>query len=100
MVPALEDAVLRSTPALAVDEDVAEGGETEAAGAVAEAGGVPAVTAGLVVAGAVPVPPPQAVNAAERARMARPAPRLCFMGCSLAWPGIGSPDTNPYDVAG
>jgi hypothetical protein len=86
MVPALVEAVLRSTPALAV-VDVAEGGDTEAAGAVAEVAGAPVVTAGLV-AGAVPVPPAQAVSTAAKARMARPAPGWCFMGCSLAGPGV------------
>src|SRR5690349_427781 len=84
IVPALEDAVLRSTPALAVD--VADD-DTEPAGAVAEAAGAPPVTAGLLAAGVVP-PPPHPVRAADRARIARPAPNTrCFMVAPLVVPG-------------
>nr|BFE44157.1 hypothetical protein GCM10017547_20500 [Pseudarthrobacter oxydans] len=101
MSPALEEAVLRSTAALAGGADVADGGVTDAAGAVAEAGGEPSVTAGLVVAGAVPGLPPQAASAAERARTASPAPTLSFMALLLAGgPGVGPPDANPYDAPG
>src|SRR5215217_4356329 len=101
MLPALEDAVLRSTPALAVEDDMAEGGDTEAAGAVAEAAGVPAVTAGLVAAGAVPLPPAHPVRAAVRAKTARPAPNTCcFMGCSFGSARRRSPDADQYDAPG
>jgi hypothetical protein len=66
MLPADEDAVLRSTAALAVDDAAAD--------EVALEPDVPAVP-GLVAAGVVPVLLPQPERAAARARMARPAPR-------------------------
>jgi hypothetical protein len=100
MLPALEDAVFKSTPALAVEDDVADGGDTEAAGAVAEAMGEPGVTAGLVAAGVLP-PPPHPLRAAERARIARPAPNTCrFMGCSFCGARRLSSDANHYDAPG
>jgi len=82
MLPADEDAVLRSTAAPAwVDDAEAEAvpDKETVADAVLEA-----PVAGLVADGVVPVLLPQPVRAAARARMARPGPTWCFMMCSLA----------------
>jgi hypothetical protein len=94
MFPALEDAVLRSTAALAVDVDV------DVAEGEAEAEGELPAAAGLVAAGVVPPPPAHPVSAAVRARMARPAPICFFMGCSFAGARRRSPNANQYDARG
>src|SRR6478736_1112339 len=112
MLPAAEDAALRSTAELACDDDadVPEGlAEDVPDGVPAELLEPP--VAGLEAAGVVPVLLPQPVRAAARARMATPAPRWCFMVCSLGvllWlcaclgvPLRGRPAldhrANPYD---
>jgi len=89
MLPAAEDAALRSTAELACDDDadVPEGLAEDVPEEVPAELVAPPV-AGLEAAGVVPVLLPQPVRAAARARMARPAPRWCFMVCSLdvfAW---------------
>src|SRR5215217_4861732 len=99
MVPKLEDPVLRSTPALAVEDAVEDAFAEDDAGA--DAAGELAAAAGLVAAGVVPLPPAHPLRAAVRAKMARPAPNTCcFMGCSFSSARRRSPDANQYDAPG
>src|SRR5687768_9264978 len=79
MSPALDDAVLRSTVAPSVAPAVAD--------SLAVVAGDAVVVSGAAVVGAVPVPPPQAVSEAARARTARPTLSCLFMCCSLAQAG-------------
>ena len=108
MLPADDDAVLRSTAAPAWDDDVEveEGLEEDAAEEVDAL--LVAAVAGLLFAGEVPVLLPQPVRAAARARIASPArhggswcaPWLYFLDGAL-WraSGLESPGVNPYDAS-
>jgi hypothetical protein len=60
------------------------------------------VVSAAVVAGAgvVPVPPPQAVSDAARAKTARPTLNCLFMCCSLAQAGIWEPALSGMTHAG
>src|SRR6476660_6695114 len=80
MLPSGEEPVLSSTAALAFDDCA---GPDDGAVDAAPEDDAP-VVAGAVADGVVPALLPQPVRAAARARMASPAPRCCFMVCSLA----------------